>query len=267
MFDLHTHILPQIDDGAASWEEAYQMLEIAANDGITLLAATPHFMEGWFMPPPAEIKAGVEHLNQYADQHGLKIQVLPGMEVALSPEIPRWLKENRLLTLNDEGKYLLVELPANEVPIYTASILFELQLRGIKPILAHPERNRAIADNPAWLLEQVQHGALTQITAGSLLGRFGKKTQRIAQELLSAGAVHGLGSDAHSGRHRTPTLRTAVERITKLMSPESSRRLAQAETIVIKQELAAFTRNRCLPLKDNPNLYRRFRRRFSMLLH
>lgn len=231
MFDLHTHILPQIDDGAASWAEAYQMLEIAAKDGIKVLAATPHFLEGWFTPTPAEIKAGVERLNQYAQQQGLPIRVIPGMEVALCPDIPRLFQANRLLTLNDEGQYLLVELPANEVPIYTESLLFELQLMGITPVLAHPERNRVIADNPAWLLDQVKRGVLVQLTADSLLGRFGKNTRQISQELLRAGVVHGLGSDAHSSEHRTPTLKAATAKMTELLGREVSHRLAIADII------------------------------------
>lgn len=231
LVDLHTHILPGLDDGAESLSDAQRMLEIADRDGITRLFATPHFMAGWFEPSPVEIQAGVEQLNQYAKIKGLKVQVLSGMEVALSPEVPALLQQGRLLTLNNEGRYLLLELPASDIPLYTEGLLFDLQLRGITPVLAHPERNRLIEENPKRLKRMVERGVLVQITGDSVLGKFGRKTRQTAYDLLKAGLVHGLGSDAHSSRHRPPVLKEAAEQIAKLIGPEKTSRLIRADAI------------------------------------
>lgn len=232
LIDLHAHILPGLDDGASCWEEAEEMLEIADRDGIARLAATPHFIEGGFEPDRREIMEGVERLNRYAERRGLAVRVMPGMEVALSPAIPGWLREGRLLTLNDEGRHLLLEMPVIELPFYTDTLLFELQLMGIVPVLAHPERNRAIQQNPAWLIEAVERGVLVQITADSLLGAFGRSAMRAAGELLNAGAVHALGSDAHSSQRRTPTLSAAAARLDRLLGRERTKILLKAGSIV-----------------------------------
>lgn len=231
MIDLHTHILPGLDDGATSLSEAQRMLEIAAGDGITKLLATPHFMAGWFEPEPAQILAGVEQLNQYAIAKGLQIRVLPGMEVALSPEVPTLLQKGRLLTLNGQGQYLLLELPVGDIPFYTESLLFELQLKGITPVLAHPERNRLVEENPRRLKEMVMRGALVQITGDSILGKFGRRTRKAAQELAKAGLVHALGSDAHSSQHRPPVLKPAAAALAKLLGPEKTDIITRADKL------------------------------------
>lgn len=234
LFDLHAHIIPGIDDGASSWDEAYAMLEIAAADGISIIAATPHFIEGWFEPSPEEVLEGTTRLNQYAREKGLPIQVIPGMEVGVSLDIPRWLEEGKLLTFNQEGKYLLVELPSQEIPLYLEELLFQLQLSGVTPVIAHPERNRGIAENPQRLQAVVERGALAQITGDSLLGRFGKAARKTALELLQAGIVHGLGSDAHSDIHRKPKLTAAVQNVIDLVGETRGLAIAGGEDIEIK---------------------------------
>jgi protein-tyrosine phosphatase len=261
LIDLHTHILPGLDDGSSSLQESQQMLEIAAADGISVLFATPHFMEGWFQPSPEIILSEVQQLNDYAIEKGLPIRVMPGMEVALCQEIPRWLGDGRLLTLNGQGKHLLVELPANEIPNYTEPLLFELQLMGITPILAHPERNRIVGENPSWISRLVERGVLVQITGDSLLGRFGKRTLQTARQLLNLGVVHGLGSDAHSSRHRVPILSKAKSEVFNILSPYKVAGILRPDFLgipVTKELLGAQTTKKInLQQNEDSKLYHR----------
>jgi len=231
LIDLHTHILPGFDDGAQSWPEARQMLEIAEREGIRLLFATPHFIETVSEPKPEEIAAGVAALNRYAQLKGLAIRVLPGLEAALSPALPELVAAGRLIAQNREDRLLLVELPALELPPYTDQVLFQLQLAGVTPVLAHPERNRRLLAEPWWLEDAVSRGIKIQITADSLLGRFGRQVQKASERMLAEGLVHGLGSDAHSPRHRSPRLREAALRLIKLLGKERARAIVRAEAL------------------------------------
>jgi len=209
MIDIHTHILPGLDDGAEDLDQALAMAEVAVKDGITILAATPHVISGVFDNRKSHILEAVKDLNQLLYNKNIPLQILLGAEYHLEPDLPHRLADGELLTINDSGRYLMVELPAMIVPDYTGRILYDMQLQGITPIIAHPERNIGFTREPELLQDFVARGILTQITAGSIIGMFGRPAKMNALRFLKEGIVHLIASDAHSDHGRPPILSLA----------------------------------------------------------
>lgn len=208
---MHTHILPSLDDGAASMKAAVSMARIAAGDKVGTLVATPHVIRGVFESGKEDILAATGSLNEELQQEGIPVRVLAGAEYYLEPDLPERNRFGQLMTINDTGRYLLVELPAEQVPHYTGQILYELQLQGITPIIAHPERNAGFIRSPEQLGELCSRGILAQGTAASFTGEFGKSIRKAAIDFLQHGWIHMIASDAHSDRGRPPVLSGAAE--------------------------------------------------------
>lgn len=226
MIDLHTHILPELDDGADSIEEALSMARIAVEDGITALVATPHVIDGLFSNSKEKIHGAVERLDQRLKEDSIPLELLPGAEYNLEPDLAERLSRGELLTLNNTGRYLLVELPATLVPHYTDRVLYELQLQGITPILAHPERNIEFSREPSRLAEMVSKGILVQVTAGSITGSFGREIKNLAHLFLKSGCAHFIASDAHSSTGRIPKISSAMKEIENVLGPDMADELA-----------------------------------------
>jgi protein-tyrosine phosphatase len=215
MIDLHCHIIPGIDDGAPTLEASLAMAEAAAKDGITIIVATPHIITGLYETTKQAILEGVERLNQIISQEGLPVEILPGSEVHIEPDLPGRIQDQEVLTINNTGRYLLVELPSAFVPDYTADVLYQIQLLGITPIIAHPERNASLMRNHAALKEMVVRGVLTQITSASITGYFGRRVRRTALELIAEGLGHMIATDGHAEKGRTTQMREAFQIIEK----------------------------------------------------
>ena len=147
MFDLHSHIIPGIDDGSKNMEMSLTMLQIAVQNGTKGIAATPHVIEGEWLPTWDRILKACEGLERKAQKAGIDITIFPGGEVALYLDILKLLKRPGPYCINS-GRYMLVELPAAEIPSFTDDFFFTLQARGITPILAHPERHPELAKKP-----------------------------------------------------------------------------------------------------------------------
>jgi protein-tyrosine phosphatase len=224
MIDMHCHILPGIDDGADDLDTSLAMAKIACDHGTTAIMATPHVIEGDWLPPWETILASCESLQQEVATAGMKLQLYPGAEVALSLDILSQVTGPGPYCLNG-GRYMLVELPAMQIPLYTDDFFFTLQARGITPILAHPERHSAIAKDPGIVTEWIEHGVLVQINAPSLLGRMGERAQVTAELLLMNNRVQFIGSDAHGLRARTPKLSAAGQKIQSLVGREQMEQL------------------------------------------
>lgn len=159
MMDIHSHILPGIDDGANSIEETLIMVRQLHEAGFDTLIATPHVMEGNMYLSPEEILAATEQVRECISEAGIPVKILPGAENYIFPEMAKWVCEGKLLTLGNTKKYLLVELPLLEIPLYTDHVFFELQVNGITPVLAHPERYRVLGDKPERLLDWARGGS------------------------------------------------------------------------------------------------------------
>lgn len=197
MIDVHTHILPGLDDGAQSWDDALAMARHLSKAGFTQVIATPHVLEGRRFIAPDIILDLVAQLNQRLQQAEISLLVLPGAENYIFPDLPRYAREGRLVTLGGSGKYLLLELPMLELPNYTDEIFFELQLAGVIPVLAHPERYPYVYDEPELITGWIRNGILCQLDLQSLSGRYGEEARQMARRLVKNDLIQLLGTDMH----------------------------------------------------------------------
>ncbi|HZK54095.1 MAG TPA: CpsB/CapC family capsule biosynthesis tyrosine phosphatase [Desulfosporosinus sp.] len=197
MIDLHSHILPGLDDGSNNIAETLGMVSQLYEAGFKTLIATPHVIEGRTFLSPAEILATTEQVRQAVAEAGIPVEILPGAENYIFPDLAKYARDGKLMTLGNAGKYLLVEFPMLEIPHYTDQVFFELQVLGITPVLAHPERNKGLVDEPERLVEWARKGVLFQLNLRSLSGHYGPQAKQLAEILLSSELIHFIGSDTH----------------------------------------------------------------------
>ncbi|MCT2534626.1 tyrosine protein phosphatase [Aquibacillus koreensis] len=198
MIDIHCHIVANIDDGAKNMDESVEMAREAVSQGIDSLIATPHHLNGRYENYKIDIVEHVRLLNDRLVEESIPLKVLPGQETRINGEMINDLEQGHLLPLNETSGYLFVELPSNHVPRYTKQLLFDLQVHGVKPIIVHPERNKELMENPDLLYEFVRDGTLTQVTAASVVGKFGKKIKQFSGQLIESNLTHFIASDAHN---------------------------------------------------------------------
>ena len=227
MIDLHAHILPGLDDGARTWAEALEMARMAVADGITVMVATPHLYKGRSIDPQQVNRKEVvlAHLAQFRQQlaaEQIPLEVLPGCDFPLSFESLRLLEQGLALTINDAQRYLLLELPDTALPPALDDICFQLQSRGLTPIITHPERHLLLQERPEKLQQLIDLGCLVQMTGTSLTGGFGRRVKKIARQMVKAGYIHLLATDAHSPRHRPPVLSQAVRELSRLVGEDQA---------------------------------------------
>jgi len=197
LVDIHAHILPGVDDGAETMKESMRLLEIASNEGITDIIATPHAYSPQFDVPKEKVLEQLALLQKEIEARNIAIQVHAGQELRLRDFLPQKIETEEALVLAG-SRYVLLELPSSGIPGYTVNIIQQLLNLDKVPIIAHPERNRAIAQKPEYLERLIRHGALAQITAGSVSGHFGKNIQRVSLQLINANLIHTYGSDVHN---------------------------------------------------------------------
>jgi protein-tyrosine phosphatase len=230
MIDIHSHILPEIDDGARTIEEAVKMAEVAAADGIAVMVSTPHMFNGLSHNPfPAEILERVARLQAAV---GDTLKIVPGNEVHISHEIVDQAKEHRVTPINNRN-YMLVELPQLTVPLGVDDLFYKLQLQGICPILVHPERNAQIQGRPAIVSGLVDRGVLIQVTAMSLTGEFGSVPRKCAETLLKHNCVHFLATDSHRPDRRPPILSRARDAAAEIVGAERARKLVYDNPLAV----------------------------------
>ena len=209
MIDLHSHVLPGLDDGAADLAEAVEICRAAAADGISVLAATPHVRED-YPTTAAQMQAALDRVR--AATGDLPIQLLPGAELALEA-LERDVAELRSLALAGNPSYLLVETPYFGWPLNIEERLFTLLALGITPVLAHPERNPEVQERPERLDRLVEHGVLVQLTAASVDGRLGGRARSAARAILDRETAHLIASDAHAPSLRGVGMSAAAEAV------------------------------------------------------
>jgi protein-tyrosine phosphatase len=210
VIDLHCHVLPDIDDGPETIEGSIALARVAAERGTRTIVATPH-VNHRYDNDAATIARLVEQLNAELARENIAIDVLPGAEVAITRAGDLTPEALTALTLGG-GPWLLLEPPFTSVAIGIDQLVFELAREDRQVLLAHPERCPAFQREPQALEALVRGGALTSITAGSLVGRFGASVRRFALELVEAELVHSVASDAHDATQRAPGLADDLER-------------------------------------------------------
>ena len=212
MIDLHCHILAGIDDGAQTMADSIEMARAAVNEGIQTIIATPHHKNGKYENTKMEILEKTAELNQVLKTEDIPLTILPGQEPAIHGELLKGITLGEVSSLNNT-KYIFIELPAGHVPRYTDKLLYDLQLEGNIPVIVHPERNQEIIERPEILYKLVKNGALSQVTASSVSGIFGKKTKSFSEQLIEANLVHFIASDAHNTNKRGFHLARAYDTI------------------------------------------------------
>jgi protein-tyrosine phosphatase len=221
LIDIHTHILPGVDDGAKDFEESLRMIEVARRCGTTDLVASPHSDHKYhydlakvsqLIADLEEAAAGFPRIHRGCDCH------------FHFDNIQAALRDPQLFTINGRG-YLLVEFADNRIENATLSILETLMANGMTPVITHPERNPILRTRMRDLRKWVDRGCLLQVTAASLMGDFGKSAQQFAESLMKHDLVHFLASDSHSSTWRSPDLRPAYEWVERHYGASRAERL------------------------------------------
>ena len=232
LVDIHNHILPGLDDGPRTIEEALLLAENAVANGITHVIATPHHLDRKYRNSTLEVKAAVAGLYRELIQRNINLKILPGQEIHLSTNVLMELEKD-LLTLANSGRYLLIEFPNAYIPADILDVIYKIQLRGYIPIIVHPERNRVLRKNKQLLYEYICKGALVQITASSVLGHNGRSLRKYTKELIKHNLVHFISSDAHHYLKRPFLLKRHWN-----MSKESSPKVMLV--IIVKTQIISY---------------------------
>lgn len=231
MIDIHSHILPDVDDGARTLDEALRMARVAFEDGIQQMVCTPHMFNGLSdNPEPPEIVERVTALQEAIGASGLR--VLPGNEVHISHEIAEQSRLNRVTRINRQT-YMLVEFPSLTVPVGADDLFYRLQLQGVHPILVHPERNSQIQARPSIVSDFIERGVYVQVTAMSVTGEFGPAAKVCAESLLRHNCVHFLATDAHRVERRPPILSRGRDAAAQVVGAERARRLVYDNPLAV----------------------------------
>ncbi len=216
LVDIHSHILPALDDGAQNFRDALDMLKMAAEGGTTDIVATPHASLE-FRFDAALVEAAIAELQQRC---GSRIRIHSGCDLHLTVEnIRTVLQEPSRYTINHRN-YLLVELPEFFAPAVMGEVFRQMRAVGIIPVITHPERHPFLAEHIDLLDQWVEKECLVQLTAQSLLGGFGRHPRKAAAKLLDRGLVHFVASDAHDTLHRPPLLADAFAHVAKAQGRE-----------------------------------------------
>lgn len=217
--DVHCHVIPGVDDGAKSYEQAYAMLDIAYRHGIRDIIATPHFMPEGKNAAPEVIGARVDRLQAYADENHYDMNIYKGNEIYFHEEAIELLEQGKICTLADSN-CVLVEFSPMDDARYIRNSLAELQNMGYQPIIAHVERYMSLISPPFDRIEELKDmGILIQVNAGSITGFFGKQSKTVAEKLLKKEVVDFIGTDAHSDGGRAPRMKECVEILMKKCKP------------------------------------------------
>jgi len=214
VIDFHCHILPGVDDGSVDIEMTKDMIENSLIQGVEYVCATPHFITEESELTLDEYKEKIKLVKDSVEN----IEIIPGLEIYIDPELPRLYKEHKIWGYNYK-KYLLIELPMMEFPIYTEKVFYDLRLMGATPVLAHPERNLRIMKNPELLESLVEQGNLAQLNAGSLSGQYGTDIKKFAEKLVAKNLIHIIGSDGHNNKRRNTNIKEGLAKI-KALNPE-----------------------------------------------
>lgn len=226
MIDLHSHILPGVDDGVASLDEATLLARVAADNDIATIVATPHRSPWAYTAARSDAERRLDAVRGACRSAGIEITLVLGSEAYIAPDLAEQVQRGLALTIN-AGRYLLVEWPIDQYPRYSEEAVFRLQLQGIIPIIAHAERYRFVQDDLARLVGYVARGALVQVTAASLLGQAGAAAQKAAETLLTRGLAQIIASDSHGAERRPPILGPARDRAAALIGDRRAQAMVQ----------------------------------------
>ena len=216
MIDVHSHIIPNMDDGSSSVSETFEMIEEARKLGFTDIILTSHFLLNSYETNSKELVFWKEKLQEVLDKKKIDVNLHSGMEIYISSQMEELIKNKRLLTLAN-SKYMLIELPLSSTVKNLDYVLYFLESNFIKPIIAHPERYKYIQENPEMIEEYISKGALIQCNYASILGVYGDKAKKTIKKLLKNNLVDILGSDCHKANQIYLLIPKAIKKIKKII--------------------------------------------------
>ena len=220
MVDLHCHLLPGIDDGSKSMEISLRLAREATENGVTHALLTPHHMNGRYVNHKQDVIHQTKKFQKQINAHNIPLIVFPGQEVRINGQLLEALDKDDILFADTAGKYMMLEFPDDDVPHYTDQMIFDLQQRGIIPVIVHPERNTKIMAEPNIIYRLLQKGCLSQITASSYVGTFGKKVEKFSHQLIDAGQCYVFASDAHNLPGRKYEMQQAFKKLKREFGQE-----------------------------------------------
>lgn len=224
MIDLHSHLLPGVDDGAQDLETSLAMARIAVADGIEHIACTPHITPGVYDNTGPDIQARIDLLSNELEREGINLGLWVGADAHVDPALVSRIESGIVPTLAG-SKYLLLEPPHHVAPPRLADLVKELVKAGYVPIITHPERLRWIETHYELFRSLVGHGALVQLTAGSITGGFGNRPRYWSERMLDEGIVDIVATDAHNTTGRPPILSVARDALAKRLGDDEAHEL------------------------------------------
>lgn len=241
MIDIHTHLIPNIDDGSDSNEETIRLARAAVEEGIRHTVLTPHHNLNWFVNEKDKVVALAKEVEKLIQDAGIPLTVSPSQEVRMNEEFIEELLAGNYLPLDQTGKYYLVEFSWGEFPSFARSYLKQMIDAGITPVIAHPERQKAFVKEPGLLKELIDMGCIAQITATSIIGGYSESIKDYAHQMMADNLIHVIASDAHHTVSRPFNMREALDILEETYSTEYKDYLVtNAEKIFNGEEVTAF---------------------------
>ena len=216
MIDIHSHIIPNVDDGARSVEETFNILKEAQEAGFTDVILTSHFLLNYYETNAQELIFWKEKLQEVLKKQGTKINLHSGMEIYITNQMEELLENKKILTLAN-SRYMLIELPLATNVKYFDYVVYYLEAKGIKPIIAHPERYKCVQKDPDIVEEYIEKGCLIQCNYGSIVNLYGREAEKTIKTLLKTNQVHFLGSDVHRENGTYLIILDAIKKIRKII--------------------------------------------------
>ena len=215
--DIHSHIIPGIDDGSKSMEMTLEMIRNAEKEGTKEIVATPHYLLEYGEATIEEVKKYVQEINMLLENEKIDVKIYSGQEVYFTEKIIEDYLEGNIGTIND-SRYMLIEFPMDKFDKNIFDVLYELQVRDLIPIIAHPERYKPFIERPSLINDFIDQGYLFQVNAGSIEGKFGQHVKKTADLFLTNNIYNFIGSDAHNIKSRNTGLKNAMDLIEKDMN-------------------------------------------------
>lgn len=232
MIDFHSHILPGVDDGAASIEDTMQLIKEASKAGFTKIISTSHYVEEQYEYDEATRQQFLEILNSGIKTLGGDIQLYLGSEIYASYNMIELLTEGKASSINN-SRYVLFELPMQNEFTSLKNIIYNLFANNYVPIIAHPERYSYVKDDPNWLIELIELGVLFQANYGSIIGIYGKQAQKTVKQLLKNNMIHFLGSDVHRPQSIYSKMPEILQELEKIIDYEQIKKITQTNPSLV----------------------------------
>lgn len=234
MIDIHSHILPNIDDGSRSIEETFNLIKEAKNVGFEAIIATSHYIEDYYETDTPEREVWIKAIYENLQAKNIDMKLYLGNEIYISENLVSLLEEGKASTINDTS-YVLFELPLNAEPMNLYQVIYEMQQCKLVPILAHPERYSFVQKDPELIYDLIQKGVLIQSNYGSIIGQYGEKAEMIVKKFLENNMIHFLGSDAHRQNTIYPKIPQILSELNGIIGEEKVEELTTTNPKLVLQ--------------------------------